>query len=226
VPVSEQEPAPAAPDERPQRRREYSGAGSTLGVAALVIIAVGAAIWWFELRGSDSPGVDTEYGIVELADADNPTGESPAAREGRAAPNFRLATLEGGEAFLTDYRGQYILLNFWADWCQPCRGEAPDLQRFYEQQSPSGRFTILGVNQQEPRDTASGFVDDFTITYPILLDSDGEVSIAYRVPGPPLSMLINPSGVIERIYYGVLDEEQLAALADEYLTATAATDGR
>jgi cytochrome c biogenesis protein CcmG/thiol:disulfide interchange protein DsbE len=204
------------PDERPQRRREYSGAGSTLGVAALIIIAVGVAIWFFELRGDTSEGAAGEagFGIIDLPAGMNATGNNPAAQAGRAAPNFRLRTIDGGEASLTDLRGRYVLLNFWASWCGPCRGETPLLQA-YTEDHPDG-LVVVGVNQQESRGDAKAFVEEFGVTYPQLLDSSGQVSSAYRVSrGLPISFLIDPEGVILRVHIGQVAEEQLDELAAE-----------
>lgn len=206
------------PDERPQRRREYSGPASTLGLAALVIVAVGAAIWWLEVRdgGSDAAG-DPGMGIVALPEDINPTGEPPAAREGRAAPDFQLRTLGGTVARLSDYRGQFVLLNFWASWCGPCRGETPDLEAFYRQYRDRG-LVVLGVNQQEPEGTARSFAELFGVTYPILLDRNGGVSDGYRVStGLPISFFIDREGVIRRIFIGRVQWDDLEALAREYL---------
>jgi len=204
------------PDERPQRRREYSGPGSTLGLAALIVLVVGAGLWYFEFRGgsegsggSGTPGL----GIVALPDGMNPTTESPAAREGRAAPDFALQGLDEQTARLTDYRGKYVLLNFWASWCRPCRDETPDLQSFYEHNR--GDFTILAVNQQEQKAAAETFAGEFGVTYPVVLDSSGEVSSAYGVGrGMPISFLVAPDGVIEKVVFGQLTEEHFAEIEE------------
>jgi thiol-disulfide isomerase/thioredoxin len=205
-----------APDERPQRRREYSGAGSTLGVAFLVVVTIGVAIWLFELRGGDagSSGSDPALGIVALSA--NPTGEDPAAQEGRAAPGFLLRNLAGATVALEEFRGRYVLLNFWATWCPPCRAETPDLQAFHEAYAGKG-WAVVGVNQQEEADEAEGFLARFEVTYPQLLDSDGEVSVGYRVGrGLPVTFLIDPAGVIQRVHLGRLSAGQLEALRLEF----------
>jgi peroxiredoxin len=201
------------PDERPQRRREYSGPASTLGLAALIVLVVGAAIWYLEFRspgssgGASTPGL----GIVSLADEQNPTGKSPSAREGRAAPNFKLASLTADAATsLTDFRGKYVLLNFWASWCGPCRDETPDLELLYEQQ-PGDRLVILGINQQEQPDAARKFADDFGVSYPMALDRSGEVSSAYGVGrGLPMSFLVAPDGVVEKVFVGRLSQDSIS----------------
>ncbi len=203
------------PDERPFRRREYSGPASTLGLAALIVCVVGAAIWYFEFRGGGSSGGagTPGRGIVELSDALNPTGEPPAAREGRAAPNFELSGVDDGSGSLTDYRGMYVLVNFWASWCSPCRQETPELQSFFEHHA-NREFVILGVNQQEQPSAVKEFVDEFGVTYPVLLDQSGEVSQAYGVGrGMPISFLVNPEGVVEDVTFGILTEERLGEIA-------------
>jgi peroxiredoxin len=204
------------PDERPQRRREYSGPASTLGLAALVIAIVGFGIWWFEFRSDPGGGIagpGANYGVITLPDALNPTGKPPAAREGRAAPNFRLASLEGAPRSLEDFRGSYVLLNFWASWCGPCRAETPDLQDFYSRNLDRG-IIVVGVNQQEDAATARRFTDEFDVTYPILLDRTGAVSQAYAIGigGLPMTFLVDPEGVIRQVYFGRITFEQLRDL--------------
>jgi thiol-disulfide isomerase/thioredoxin len=209
-------PPEAAPDERPQRRREYSGAGSTLGVAALIILAVGVGIWWFEFRGEGAGSAgDDGFGIVELAAGENRTDRPPAAEEGRAAPNFHLRDIGDGASSLTDYRGKWVLVNFWASWCGPCRSEVPDLQELAQRRPDD--IVILGVNQQETREAAAKFADEFDVTYPVVLDRSGEVSQAYRAQGLPVSYLVSPEGVIVKAYRGRITDDDLEALEDEYL---------
>ncbi len=204
------------PDERPQRRREYSGPASTLGLAALVILVVGLGLWWFEFRQEPTAGTPTHggtLGVIPLADELNPTGQPPAAREGRAAPDFRLLALDGDTRALHEFRGQYVLLNFWASWCGPCRGETPDLQDFYSR-NLDRNITVIGVNQQEDEPTARKFTAQFGVNYPILLDRDGAVSQAYAtgVGGLPVTYLIDPTGVVRRVYIGRITFEQLRDL--------------
>ncbi len=206
------------PDERPQRRREYSGSASTLGVAALIALTVGAAIWFLEFRG-DSGGAQGErgFGVIQLAQALNPTGEPPAAREGRAAPDFRLKSLRGDPVVLSALRGKYTLVNFWASWCGPCRGEAPDLEALATQHA--ARITVLGVNQQETASDARSFAEQFSISYPLALDTTGEVSEAYRVGrGLPVSFLVSPEGVVVKTFLGRLTAADIEKLVAEYLS--------
>ncbi|MCA9829475.1 MAG: TlpA disulfide reductase family protein [Dehalococcoidia bacterium] len=211
------EPGVETPDERPHRRREYSGPGSTLGLAALVVIVVAGLIWWFEFRGNGDLAGSRAHGlgVVGLPQELNPTGRVPVAEEGRAAPDFRLASLDGEPVQLTQFRGKYVLVNFWASWCGPCRGETPELVALSQRTEGQG-LVVIGVNQQEGHNTAASFANEFAVTYPVLLDPDGEVSVAYRVgSGLPITMLIDPTGVVRHVYIGQLDAADLAQIEEE-----------
>ena len=210
---------PELPDERPQRRREYSGPASTLGVAALVVLAVGVGIWFFQFRDNSNAATVSEpgLGVIQLPANLNPTGKAPAAEVGRAAPDFLLATTTGGAQALDQFRGKYVLVNFWASWCGPCRDETPELQALYNQYKAKN-FVILGINQQESPSAAASFASQFGLTYPILLDRDGEVSQAYRVGrGLPESFLLNPQGVVIKSYIGRIPQSELAKIGPEYI---------
>jgi thiol-disulfide isomerase/thioredoxin len=209
-------PAGSAPDERPQRRREYSGAAQTLGLAALILVTVGAGIWFLEFRddtGGAAPGGG--FGIVALPANLNPTGKSAAAQQGRAAPDFRLEQPGGGALRLTDLRGKFVLLNAWASWCGPCRGEAPDLQALSEKHPDS--LVVLGLNQQEDEAQVRQFVQDFALTYPVVMDRTGEVSDVYRAQELPVSYLLSPDGVVLKVFMGRLTPEQIRDIEREYL---------
>ena len=127
-------------------------------------------------------------------------------------PDFTLAGLDSGTQALTDFRGKWVLVNFWASWCPPCRDETPDLQSFFEHNA-NRDFVILGVNQQEREGAVRSFVENYGVSYPVLLDSSGEVSEAYGVGrGMPITFLVSPDGVITEVVFSRFTEDQFTDL--------------
>ncbi len=134
----------------------------------------------------------------------------PNAEVGALAPEISVVTREGGTLHLADLRGKAVLLNFWASWCGPCRGEAPELESLH-----GTGVTVLGVNQLEDRRAAAKFQQEFALTYPLVLDASGEVSQAYRANGLPVSFLIDEDGVVLHIFRGAVKKADIdAALAE------------
>jgi cytochrome c biogenesis protein CcmG, thiol:disulfide interchange protein DsbE len=134
---------------------------------------------------------------------------------GDPAPDRELERLEGsGTGDIADYRGKWVLVNFWASWCAPCRSEAPALEDFQRQHSSRG-FTVLGINLDDTTDDAFEFVRRYGLTYPQLRDGDGsDRRDAYGMTGFPESFLVDPDGKLALMRRGPVDERYLA----EYVT--------
>ena len=197
------------PDDRPQRRREWSGGLRSVVVPLLAVAAIVGAVWFLQ-RGRDDSGARGDgLGIVELPAAKNPTGRPPVAEEGRAAPDFALRTLDGATIRLSDLRGRTVLLNFWATWCGPCRQEVPELVRAYSANKPKG-LEIIAIDVKEPEAQVRPFVEEFGMNFPVVIDTDGGVSTVYQVgTGLPVSVFIDGSGVIRTIKLGAMSENYL-----------------
>ena len=132
-----------------------------------------------------------------------PLSSSPSPREGFLAPDFTLDTLQGEKVTLSDLRGKIVLINLWATWCPPCRAEMPALEKSYELYKDSG-VVILGVNltNQDSEKDVSRFVEEFGLTFPILLDRDGNVSALYQLMGLPTTYFVNREGIIRTVVVG------------------------
>ena len=138
---------------------------------------------------------------------------------GKRAPDFTLAALDGTEVSLSQFRGQPVLINFWASWCLPCREEMPELVRSYESHKAEG-FIILGLNltYSDSLPDVQAFVNEFNITFPVLLDKDGAVAERlYQIPGVPTSIFINRDGTLERIQVGIMTPRQIDQYVAEIL---------
>lgn len=128
---------------------------------------------------------------------------------GDPAPDAELPTLDGdGSGSLADYRGRWVLVNFWASWCDPCRTEAPALERL-QRRHAGPRFTVLGINQRDLTDDALGFVDEYGLSYPQLRDADGDRADPFGMTGLPESFVVDPDGRIALIRRGPVDEQYL-----------------
>jgi len=130
---------------------------------------------------------------------------------GKQAPDFTLMTLDGMEVSLSQFRGQPVLINFWATWCLPCREEMPELVRSYESHKAEG-LIILGLNltYSDSLPDVETFASEFNITFPIPLDKDGAVAERlYRIPGVPTSIFVTRDGTIERIHVGIMTGKQI-----------------
>ena len=123
---------------------------------------------------------------------------------GDPAPDKTLPYLDGsGEGNIADYQGKWVLVNFWASWCEPCREEAPALERFYRT-NRAGGLVVLGVNLDDASRDAKAFVAEFGLTYPQLRDGDGrERRDAYGMTGFPESFLVDPEGDIALLRRGL-----------------------
>ena len=129
---------------------------------------------------------------------------------GEELPETQLQTLDGaGTASVDDYRGKWVLVNVWASWCDPCRDEAPDLQRFYEHHKQDD-FLVLGVDTQDASDEALAFAEEFGLTYPQLHDGSGDYAEnELHTTGVPENFLVAPDGKIAYVQRGPVDTEIL-----------------
>jgi cytochrome c biogenesis protein CcmG/thiol:disulfide interchange protein DsbE len=128
---------------------------------------------------------------------------------GDPAPDAELAVLGSeGTGSIADYRGRWVLVNFWASWCDPCRTEAPALEQFHRDHAADD-FTVLGIDQRDLTGDALEFVDEFDLTYPIYRDAEGEQADPFGMSGLPESFLVDPKGRIALIRRGPVDEELL-----------------
>lgn len=124
--------------------------------------------------------------------------------KGQIAPDFQLTTLEGEIVKLSDFKGQRVMINFWATWCPPCRAEMPDMQKFYE----NNDVQILAVNLLETEsnpDKVQEFIDEFELTFTIPLDEESVVSNKYEIIAYPTSFMIDSSGRIQFIALGAMN---------------------
>lgn len=127
------------------------------------------------------------------------------------APDFTLKNLEGQEVSLSDYRGQWVVLNFWATWCGPCRTEIPAFSTFADE-NPD--VVVLGVATDGDASTLKPAAEELGITYPVLVDNQGISASLYKVNTIPTTVVVGPEGTVETVHVGIMMGWQLALAVD------------
>lgn len=120
---------------------------------------------------------------------------------GQAAPDFVLKSAAGQNLRLSEYRGDVVMINFWATWCGPCRQEMPLLDDLYNRYQRVG-FNLLGVNIDDDSGRAMEMVDELGVSFPVLFDEKKEVSKLYQVEAMPVTILVDRHGTVRHVHHG------------------------
>jgi len=125
-----------------------------------------------------------------------------AASSSGPAPAFQLSGRGGKAIDLSQYRGQVVMINFWATWCGPCRQEMPLLEDIYKKYKPMG-FTMLGVNVEPDSKAAEAWLaKQKPVSFPIAFDTESKVSKMYKVAGMPSTVFVDRKGNIRIMHKG------------------------
>ena len=145
------------------------------------------------------------YGLSQN-EPDRSVEDALARGELEQAPALELPKLGGGgKGSLTHDRGDVVVLNFWASWCEPCREESPLLQRWHQRMDGKGG-TVLGVDVLDVTGDAQDFIDEYGLTYPMLKDKAGDALESFGVVAYPETFVIDRDGRIRAVRRGPIDE--------------------
>ncbi|UOQ93993.1 TlpA family protein disulfide reductase [Halobacillus shinanisalinarum] len=139
---------------------------------------------------------------------------STAAEIGDPAPDFTLEDMDGNMVSLSDYQGQFVVLNFFASWCPPCREEAPELQDFEEQYGDQAK--LLFLDRAEPKVSVQEHIEEFNSTSTYLLDYNDSMAKPYGVRGQPETFFIDEKGVIRYHHVGPMTTEFVVETVNKY----------
>jgi peroxiredoxin len=120
---------------------------------------------------------------------------------GQTAPDFALKSASGENLRLSEYRGDVVMINFWATWCGPCRQEMPLLDELYTRYQRVG-FSLLGINIDDDSRRAMQMVEDLGVQFPVLFDERKEVSKLYEVEAMPVTILLDREGTVRHVHHG------------------------
>jgi thiol-disulfide isomerase/thioredoxin len=169
-------------------------------------------------RGDDagSTGYVAGSGVVSVV---------PAAQRGNPV-EFAGPLLDGGRWDLADQRGSVVVLNVWGSWCAPCRAEAPALNAAHERTATGLEtpVTFVGVNTRDTAAGARGFVEEFAVAYPTVVDTDGRRLLAFRDTLPPAAipttLVLDPTGRVAARVLGEVSEATLVGLVEDVAAET------
>ncbi len=162
--------------------------------------------------------------LARIATVPSPAAPASMAGGGEAGlgtyptPDFRFASLDGGQMSPRDFLGEVVLIDIWASWCGPCRLQAKMIEQIHAEFAARG-VRFLAVNVGEDEATVRAYVADHPFPYPVLLDSADTLSRRYQILGLPTLMIVNPQGEIQFLHTGVVD---VPTLRQKLLAAGAA----
>ena len=121
--------------------------------------------------------------------------------KGQRAPDFALPTLSGSRMSLASLRGKVVVVDFWAQWCEPCKKELPQLDKLAKEFAGKN-VVILAVNLDKTKDNAQKLAQQLGLSLPVLLDPAGSVAATYDLPKMPTSFLIDKKGIVRFVHEG------------------------
>ena len=129
-----------------------------------------------------------------------------AVELGAPAPGFSLVDLDGNGVALEQFRGKVVFLDFWAPWCMPCRDELPELEKLYERYRKDG-LVVIGISVETSEAGIRKFMRKVPVTFPVLIDKQGQADHAYGFTGLPAGFLIGRDGAIRYRHTGFGKED-------------------
>jgi peroxiredoxin len=129
------------------------------------------------------------------------TAAFAAVTKGQRAPDFALPTLSGSRLSLASLRGKVVIIDFWAQWCEPCKRELPQLDKLAKEFAGKN-VVVLAVNLDKSKDNAQKLARELGLSLPVLLDPAGSVAATYDLPKMPTSFLVDKKGIVRFVHEG------------------------
>ena len=164
-------------------------------------------------------GGDTQGGVTQGGgSADSGQGGDAQGGAQSGDTGVVLQDLDGNSVSLSDYKGQIVVLNFWASWCPPCRNEMPELNELDKELKASGDAVFISVNltdgQRETADTARKYVEDNDLGFTVLLDDKGQLANEYLISSIPQTFILDRDGAVSGSILGSTTKAAILAKVD------------
>jgi len=198
--------------------------GKAIALLLLLIVLIGAAAILYEklspavappaLLPTESDTVtvpaESEVPSPDAAPSETDAGTT-AAPETQAAPDFTVYDGDGNSVKLSDFVGKPVVLNFWASWCPPCKGEMPDFDEAYRELGGEVIFVMVNMTdgRQETPETAKDFLAGQDFAFPVYFDTDQDAAVTYGVTSLPTTYFIDADGNLAAYAMGAIDRETL-----------------
>lgn len=169
--------------------------------------------------GGNTSGTAVERQSEEETETEAETETETEAETKIPAIDFTLKDQYGNTHTLSDYKGKTVFLNFWATWCGPCRAEMPDIQKIYETWDQEGEdaLVVLGIaaplmGQETSEEEIVRFLEENGYTYPVVMDTTGEIFMSYGITAFPTTFMIDREGNVFGYAAGQLNEELMTSI--------------
>jgi thiol-disulfide isomerase/thioredoxin len=156
------------------------------------------------------------YGYTALSKSYKPQTQSTTSSQQiqkTAAPDFTVFDEKGNKVKLSDFKGKPVVLNFWASWCPPCKGEMPHFDKAYESAKDNVVFLMVDLTdgERETQEIGQKYVKDQGFHFPVYFDKEQQAAAAYSISAIPDTFFIDKDGNVVKAYQGAIDEETLTA---------------
>ncbi|WP_096434771.1 TlpA disulfide reductase family protein [Alteribacter populi] len=207
--------------------------GKHLSSVLILIAALGVAVFVVQDHRSDSSANDPldtyleKEGIERVNEGEEPNLDAIHQYEETDEVGVRPGTMlkdlvlpvwkDESEMSISDFQGDFLILNMWATWCPPCRDEMPDLVQFHEDYQEEG-VQVAGINmttQERSEEEIGRFIEEFDIPFPTMMDPDGEVAVNYQVIAMPTTFILDPDGRVVVRRQGYINYEMLEEYVEE-----------